>query len=277
VPETQPQPSPGAGAQPATTPGTGAPPQVPPEQPQAPSGEEVVATAGAEEQKRVPAEAGLNRFVWDLRYADAAKFPGIILWAGDMRGPIIVPGTYQVRLTVAGKTMTESFEVKKDPRVQTTPADFAKQFELLIKIRDKLTETHNAITRIREVRRQVDDLVKRVKDQSDSRPIVEAARSLNAKLTAVEEELYQTKNRSSQDPLNFPIRLNNKLAALAGVVNSADAAPTAPSYVVYEEQVGLINQQLQRLEQIMGSDLAAFNRLAREQNIPAIIIKPSAP
>ncbi|MBA3806197.1 MAG: glycosyl hydrolase, partial [Acidobacteria bacterium] len=277
APEAQPQPSPGAGAQPATTPGTGAPPQVPPEQPQAPSGEEVVAVAGAEEQKRVPAEAGLNRFAWDLRYADAAKFPGIILWAGDMRGPLVTPGTYQVRLTVAGKIMTESFEVKKDPRVPATPADFARQFELLIKIRDKLTETHNAITRIREVRGQVDDLVKRVKDQTDSRAIVEAARILNAKLTAVEEELYQTKNRSSQDPLNFPIRLNNKLAAIARVVNSADAAPTAQSYVVYEEQVGLINAQLQRLEQVMSNELAAFNRLAREQNIPAVIIKPSAP
>ena len=278
APEAQPQPSPTAGAQPTATPEAGAPPQVPPEQPQAPSGEEVVATtAGAEEQKRVPAEAGLNRFVWDLRYADAAKFPGLILWSGDMRGPLALPGTYQVRLTINGKVMTASLEVKKDPRVQATPADFAKQFELLVKIRDKLTETHNAITRIREVRRQVDDLVKRVKDQPNSRPIVEAAKSLNAKLTAVEEELYQTKNRSSQDPLNFPIRLNNKLAALVGVVNSADAAPTAQSYVVYEEQVGLINAQLQRLEQIMGSDLAAFNRLAREQNIPAVIIKPSAP
>jgi hypothetical protein len=274
VPEPPPQPSPGAGAQAATTPGTGAQPTQPPEQPQAPSGEEVVAAAGTDEQKRIPAEAGLNRFVWDLRYADATKFPGMILWAGETRGPLVVPGTYQVRLTVNGKTMTESFEVRKDPRVSTTPADFAKQFDLLMKIRDKLTETHTAITRIREVRRQMDDLVKRVKDGPDGRPIAEAAKALNDKLRAVEEELYQTKNQSSQDPLNFPIRLNNKLAALAGVVSSADAAPTDPSYVVYEEQVGLINAQLRKLEQIMTSDLAAFNRLVREHNIPAVITKP---
>ncbi|HEX8141552.1 MAG TPA: hypothetical protein VF553_03090 [Pyrinomonadaceae bacterium] len=276
APEPSMQPSPGAGAVAATTPGTGAPPQVPPEQPQAPSGEEVVPAPG-EEQKRVPADAGLNRFVWDLRYAEAAKFPGLILWSGELRGPIIVPGAYQVRLTVGGKTMTQSFEVKKDPRVAAAPADFARQFDLLMKIRDKLTETHNAITRIREVRRQLDDLVKRLKDQASGGPIVEAARSLNAKLAAVEEELYQTKNQSSQDPLNFPIRLNNKLAALAGVVGSADAAPTDQSYVVYEEQVGLINTQLRRMEQIMTTDLAAFNRLAREQNIPAVIMKTSTP
>ncbi|HVG33663.1 MAG TPA: hypothetical protein VM911_11300 [Pyrinomonadaceae bacterium] len=277
TPEPQPQPSPGAGAQAQTTPGAGAPPQTPPEQPQAPSGEEVVAAGGADEQKRIPAEAGLNRFVWDLRYADAAKFPGMILWAGETRGPLVVPGTYQVRVTVNGKTLTESFEVRKDPRIATTPADFAKQFDLLMKIRDKLTETHNAIARIREVRRQTDDLVKRVKDGPSGRTIVEAAKALNDKLRTVEEELYQTKNQSSQDPLNFPIRLNNKLAALAGVVAGADAAPTDPSYVVYEEQVGLINAQLRKLEQIMTSDLAAFNRLVREQNIPAVITKPSVP
>jgi hypothetical protein len=262
--------------QPAGTPGSGAPPQVPPEQPQAPSGEEVVAT-GDEREKRVPAEAGLNRFAWDLRYTDAARFPGMILWAGETRGPLAVPGTYQVRLTVGGKTMTESFEVRKDPRITTTPTDFAKQFDLLMKIRDKLSETHNAITRIREVRRQLDEMVKRLKDQPGGGPVIEAAKSLVARLTAVEEELYQTKNRSSQDPLNFPIRLNNKLAALGGVVSSADAAPTAQSYVVYEEQVGLINTQLRKLEQLMSTDLAAFNRLAREQNIPAVINRPSAP
>jgi photosystem II stability/assembly factor-like uncharacterized protein len=279
APEPPPQPSPGAGEQSAATPGTGAPPQVPPEEPQAPSGEEVVAAAGDEQGKQVqvPAEMGLNRFVWDMRYADAARFPGLILWSGEMRGPLAVPGTYQLRLTVGGKTLTESFEVRKDPRITTTPADFARQFDLLIKIRDKLTETHNAVTRIREVRRQVDELVKRIKDQPGGRPVIEAAKSLNARLTAVEEELYQTKNQSSQDPLNFPIRLNNKLAALGVVVSGADAAPTDQAHVVYEEQVGLINAQLRKLEQIMTTDLAAFNRLAREQNIPAVITKPPAP
>jgi photosystem II stability/assembly factor-like uncharacterized protein len=258
-------------------PGAGAPSQTLPEQPQAPSGEEVEAVEGGRggsSQRRVPAEAGLNRFVWDTRYADAARFPGLILWAGELRGPFAVPGSYQVKLYVGGKTLTQTFELKKDPRLTTSPSDFAKQFDLLIKIRDKLTETHNAITQIREVRRQVDDLVKRVKDQPNSKVITDAAKSLNAKMTAIEEELYQTKNQSSQDPLNYPIRLNNKLAAVAGVVASSDAAPTDQSYTVYEEQVSKINAQLQRLEQVMSKDLAAFNQLVREQNIPAVIVKP---
>ena len=177
-----------------------------------------VYSPGANWEHKTPAEAGLNRFVWDLRYPDATRFPGMILWAGETRGPRAAPGTYQVKLTVDGKTMTESFEVKKDPRLEATPADFAKQFDLLTKIRDKLTETHDAIIQIRDVRKQVDDTAKRVKDQPNAKAITDAAKSLNAKLTSIEETLYQTKNQSSQDPLNYPIRLNNKLAALAGVV-----------------------------------------------------------
>ena len=228
------------------------------------------------QQRRIPAEAGLNRFVWDTRYADAARFPGLILWAGELRGPRAVPGVYQVKLTVGSKTLTQTFEVKKDPRVVTSQADFAKQFDLLMKIRDKLTETHEAITQIREVRKQVDELVKRVREQPNSKPITDASKSLNAKLTSIEEELYQTKNQSSQDPLNYPIRLNNKLAAVAGVVASSDSAPTAQSYTVYEEQVSKINAQLQRLEQVMRTDLAAFNQLVRGHDIPAVIVKPQA-
>jgi hypothetical protein len=265
---------------PATTPGAGAPSQTPPEQPQAPSGEEVEAGEGGRASgagsRRIPAEAGLNRFVWDTRYADAARFPGLILWAGELRGPRAVPGVYQVKLTANGKTLMQTFEIKRDPRLQTSGADFARQFDLLIKIRDKLTETHEAITNIREVRRQVDDLVKRVKDRPNAKAITDAAKSLNAKLKAIEEELYQTKNQSSQDPLNYPIRLNNKLAAVAGVVASADSAPTGKSKTVYEVQVGKINEQLRRLEQVMRVDLAAFNQLVREQNIPAVILKPAA-
>ena len=281
--DAQPQATPNAPAQtaPGTAtqqqpqiPGTGAPTQTPPDQPQAPSGEEVQAAPDEGRASRVSTDVGLNRFVWDMRYADASRFPGLILWAGDVRGPRIAPGTYQVRLTVNGKSTTQSFEVKKDPRLATTPEDFAKQSELLLKIRDKLTETHNAIMEIRNVRRQTDDLMKRVQGQPNARVINDAAKSLNAKLTAIEEQLYQTKNQSSQDPLNYPIRLNNRLATLADVVSSADAAPTAQSYVVYDEVTGQINRELQALGQIMRDDLVAFNQLVRDQNIPAVVVKP---
>jgi DNA repair exonuclease SbcCD ATPase subunit len=195
----------------------------------------------------------------------------MILWAGETRGPRAVPGTYQVKLTTGGNTMTQSFEVKKDPRVETTQEDFAKQFDLLTKIRDKLTETHNAILKIRDLRKQIDEVTGRVKDQQ---AIADAAKSLKANLTAIEETLYQTKNQSSQDPLNYPIRLNNKLAALAGVVAASDSAPTDQTFVIYDELVAKINEQLQKFDQVIKNELPAFNKLVRDQNVPAVFVKP---
>jgi photosystem II stability/assembly factor-like uncharacterized protein len=239
-------------------------------------GEEGGAGPGRAGAARVNAEAGLNRFVWDTRYEDAARFPGMILWSGEVRGPRAVPGAYQVRLTADGKTFTESFEIRKDPRLDTTPEAFAKQFELLLKIRDKLTETHAAITNIRDAKKQIDDVSKRVASQSNAPPVVERAKALTAKLTAIEEALYQTKNQSNQDPLNYPIRLNNKLAALAGVVASSDDAPTEQAYAVYEDLVGKINAQLQELKKVMGEDVPAFNKAVRELDVPAVVVKSRA-
>ncbi|HEV8370053.1 MAG TPA: hypothetical protein VGQ39_19015 [Pyrinomonadaceae bacterium] len=224
----------------------------------------------------VTTDVGLNRFVWDTRYSDAVRFPGMILWAGETRGPKISPGVYQVKLTVEGKTLTQNFEVKADPRLATTPADYAKQVELGLKIRDKLTETNNAIIQIRDVRKQVEDLIKRVSGQPGFKVINDAGTTLNKSLTTIEEALYQTKNQSNQDPLNFPIRLNNKLAAIGGVVGSAEAAPTAQSYAVYDEVVGQIDLQLQRLTQIMKTDVPAFNQLVKDQNIPAVVVKSAS-
>ncbi|MCA1602396.1 MAG: glycosyl hydrolase, partial [Acidobacteria bacterium] len=223
---------------------------------------------------RVTTDVGLNRFNWDMRYPDAVRFPGMVLWAGETRGPRIVPGSYQVKLTVDGATMTESFEVKPDPRLSATSADYAKQLELGLRIRDKVTETHNAVLQIRDVRKQVEDLLKRVKDQPNFKVINDAASALNKTLAEIEETLYQTKNQSSQDPLNFPIRLNNKLAALGGVVSRGDAAPTDQSYAVYDELASQIDAQLQRLARLMSTDVPAFNQLVKEQNVPAVIVKP---
>jgi photosystem II stability/assembly factor-like uncharacterized protein len=231
---------------------------------------------GAGRAARLAAEAGLNRFVWDLNYEDARRFQGLIMWAGGTRGPRAVPGTYQVKLTAGDKTYTQSFEVMKDPRLDTTAADFQKQFDLLVKIRDKFNDTTEAITRIRDARKQIDDITGRVKDQPNGKAITDAAKPLRDKLTAVEEALYQTKNQSGQDPLNYPIRLNNRLAALGGVVAGVDAAPTAQSYAVYEELVTAINAQLATLDAVMKTDLPAFNKLVRDQDIPAVMVKERA-
>jgi hypothetical protein len=271
--------SPGAQASPspAASPAPGsAQVTTPPEESQAPSGEESDSFGSGARPPRLTTDVGLNRFVWNLRYADAVRFPGLILWGGDVRGPRVVPGNYQVRLTVDGKTFTENFEVKPDPRLTTTASDYAKQLELGLKIRDKVTEIHNSIIQIRDVRKQVDDLLKRVAGQPGFKTINDSASDLKKKLAAVEESLYQTKNQSSQDPLNFPIRLNDKLASLTGVLSSADTAPTEQTYAVYDELVVQVDAQLAKFAQIIKTDVPAFNQLVRDQNIPAVTVKPPA-
>jgi len=217
---------------------------------------------------RVAAEEGLNRFVWDLHYPDATTFPGLIMWAGNVRGPAIVPGAYKVRLTANGKSEMQPFEVKKDPRLTTTPDDYARQLEVALQIHNKLSQTNEAVVQIRDIRKQLDEYAGRAKDTK----VVDAAKKLAKDLTAVEETLYQTKNRASQDPLNFPIKLNNKLAALAGTVESSDDAPTVQSTQVYEDLASQVNAQLETLKKLVGTDLVAFNKLAHDQNVPAVAV-----
>ena len=225
--------------------------------------------------KAIPGKAGLNTFTWDLRHPEASKFKGLILWSGQTAGPRVAPGRYEARLTAAGQTQSQPFEVRKDPRLATSDADFAKQQELLLKIRDKLTASHDAITRLRGVRDQVKTASQRAKGGDAEKAVQDAADALSKKLTAVEEALYQTKNRASQDPLNYPIRLNNKLAALGGTVASADAAPTAQSYTVYDELVAKIDAELKALDRVLADDVPAFNRLVRDKEIPAVrLAKP---
>ncbi len=223
-----------------------------------------------------PANQGLNRFEWDLRYPDATTFPGIVLWAGSVRGPVVVPGTYQVRVTANGKSQTEKFEVLKDPRVNTTPEQFSAQLELEMQLRDKLSQTNRAVVEIRDTRRQIDELTARVKaagNTEKAKTVVDRAKALSDELTAIEEQLYQTKNRASEDPLNFPVRLNNKLAALLSAVGSSDSQPTASQQQVYEDLATNVNAQLNKLKSVMDSGVPALNRLVREQDIPAIAIK----
>jgi hypothetical protein len=220
----------------------------------------------------LPLEIGLNRFVWNYRLPNATGLPGLIMWGGSLAGPRVAPGNYQVRFSVDGKLIgTENFAVKADPRLETTPADFQKQFEFLSNTGEKLTQTHEAILEIRDVRRQFEDLSGRMKPEQ--KDLKDQAAAIVKKLTAVEEELMQTRIKSSQDALNYPIKLNNKLAALASSVDSADYAPTAQSYDVYNDLTGKIDAQLATLNRIKTEDITAFNRAFAEKNLPVIVTK----
>ena len=220
----------------------------------------------------LPADAGLNRFVWDLRYEGATKVPKAPLWGGNTDGPVALPGTYQVRLTVLGKSYTAPLEIKADPRLKIGADDLAKQFDLLLKIRDKVTETDDAIIQIRDVREQVNAENKRLKNDPREKAVEDAGKALDKKMTEVEEQLIQTKAKSGQDVLNFPVRLNNDLVALSGVVGSADTAPTRQSYEVFEEVSKKVDEQLAKWKTIVSTDVAAYNNLVKQQDVPAILV-----
>ena len=209
--------------------------------------------------------AGMNRFVWNLRYADASRFEGMILWGGGTQGPLAVPGRYKARLTAGTWSATQEFEVKKDPRATATQADLQRQFELLISIRNRLSEANDAVRRIRALKQQLDAVAARA-------GLAAGADSLKVKLSAIEGEIYQVKNRSNQDPLNYPIKLNNRISWLAGVVGSGDAAPTEPSLRVFEELSAALQVQLDRLKTVLETDVPAFNRRVRELDVPALTV-----
>ncbi len=222
---------------------------------------------------KAPAAAGMNRFVWDMRYPDAHEVPGAIFWNGGVTGPRAAPGTYQVRLTVDGKTYTQPFEIKRDPRIAASDADLKEQFDFLIEIRDRLSEAHDAINNLRAVRGQLDDWVKRAEGRPAAKQLAEAAEGVKAKLGAVEEELIQFRSKAHEDPLNFPIKLNNKLASLSGAVAAADAKPTAQAREVYRELSSRIIDQLAILREVVNADVAGFSRLVQQAELPAVVVK----
>jgi photosystem II stability/assembly factor-like uncharacterized protein len=237
-----------------------------------PAGEEESFFTRGRGDNDLPAQAGLNRFVWDLHYEGATKVPHAPLWGGSTDGPEALPGTYQVRLTVLGKSSTTPLEIKTDPRLKVSQDDLAKQFDLLLKIRDKLTETDDAIIQIRDLRDQITALNKRLKNDPREKAIADAGKALDKKMTEVEEALIQTKAKSGQDVLNFPVRLNNHLVALSGVVQSADTAPTKQSYEVFDMVSKDVDEQLTKWKAIVATDLVAYNSLVKEKEVPAIMV-----
>lgn len=220
------------------------------------------------------ADAGMNSYRWDLRLKGPVKVKGAILWGGGGSGPRIVPGSYQVKLTVADQSYTAPLTVKLDPRIKTTQAELQQQFDLVKLINDEVNKAQNAVNRIRALRSQLKDLQKRL-GKDNNKAIVDAAQALDKKCSAVEGKIHQVKAKSNQDVLNFPIQVNNKLTLLASSVMSADTAPTQQSYDVFADLKARLAVELARWEEIESGDLAAFNQLVREQNIPAILLGAS--
>jgi hypothetical protein len=221
---------------------------------------------------KLPVKAGMNRFTWDLRYVAPANVPGLAQWGGRPRGPLAIPGTYTARLTVADKPYSVPLEVKPDPRVPATAADLAKQFELAAEIARRTGQANDAVNQMRDLRTQLTELKERYEKDARAKELLAAAEALEGKVTPVEEAIAQTKSKASEDPLNYPVRVNNKLLLLQQSVESADAAPTEQSYAVFDELSRQLDAALAQWRQILNTDVPALNALIQKSNLPVIFL-----
>ncbi len=228
-----------------------------------------------DDDRILEAEAGLNRFVWNLRYPGAETFDKMVLWNGSLGGPKAVPGTYRATMTIGDETQTVSFTVRADPRSAASDDDFAQQFDFALDLRNKITEVHQSIRQLREVRGQLKSIGKRVGDDPAFAELKERGESLSEALTEVEKALYETRMESRQDPLNYPIKLNDKLAGVMSLANVGDNPPTAAALEVRDLLWTQASEQLERLREILDSDLEEYNRLASESGLLAVSPTPN--
>jgi photosystem II stability/assembly factor-like uncharacterized protein len=218
----------------------------------------------------MPAEAGLNLFVWDLRGQMPMKIPKAIYDNGKPAGPLVLPGTYQVRLTVGGKSYTAPIEIKMDPRVKTSSDDLRKQFDLLSKLRDSEDEMNKAILGIRDLNNQLQALEKRLGSVKESKALADSCAELRKKVRAIEEELIQVNATAQEDEANYPTKLNSKLGYLSGVTDSADTAPTRAEFEVFAELDKQLQAALNKWREVLSKDLPALNDSMRKQDIAVV-------
>ena len=204
-------------------------------------------------------KAGGNTHVWDTRGKGAEKLKGMILWWASLEGAKAVPGEYKVSLSVNGNTQTENFKILPDPRAEVSVADMQKQYDFITSINETIDRAHQSIKKIRAINTKLDAFVKQYNDNSATKSLVEKSKGMKEKFGEIEKTLYQTKNRSNQDPLNFPIRLTNKLGHLNSLVSIDDFPPTAQDIAVKNEMTAKIEAQLEAFDALVEEEMKAFN------------------
>ena len=211
---------------------------------------------------------GSYSFRWDMRYPAWTDFEGRIMWAARPTGPVAVPGTYTVRMTAdGGAPLTRDFDIGINPNLEgVTVADLRERFELAIEIRDRVTEANEAVIKVRDIAGQIDERL----EETDDEEIGTQAAVVDENLGVVEAEIYQVKNQSNQDPLNYPIKLNNKLAALLGVVEGSESRPTDQSYDVFQRLSALLDEQISQMDIVILRDLGRLNELLIREGLEPI-------
>jgi photosystem II stability/assembly factor-like uncharacterized protein len=227
-----------------------------------------------EKEDQLKIKAGSNCFVWDMQYPGAKDFEGMILWWGSLSGPEAVPGKYLVELTVQGDSMRQHFEILKDPRTSATMADIQAQFDFIHTVNEKVSEAHQAIIDIRSIKKQLKHFRGQWKEDESKVALVQKASEIDSVLTEVEQTLYQTKNQSRQDPLNYPIKLTNKLAHLNALMGMSDFRPTSQAVAVKEELISAIDAQLKILYAQKENAIPELNRMVKENKVDIITTNP---
>ena len=224
-------------------------------------------------QPTAPMVAGLNSLSWDLRYAPATTFPGMILWGATTNGPLALPGTYRVRVTVDGKTLTQPVTVRKNPLItDVTLADLKEQFDLGVQIRDKLSEANQAVINIRDLKKQTADRLTKSQDPA----LKTAADAFTKHASDVEEAIYQVRNQSGQDPLNFPIKINNRLGTLLRTVSGGDGKPIGAARPIFNDLSGELRVETDRLAKVLADDLTKLNAELKRLGLPEVTLaKPT--
>lgn len=230
-------------------------------------------TYAAEKDKKLKVEKGSNTHVWNTRGKAAERLQGMILWGANLSGAKAVPGSYQVRLNKGGVTQSQTFRILPDPRAEVSVADMQKQNEFITDVNATVDRAHQSIKKIRKVNGQLDAFVKQYKGNESTKELVERAEKMKEGFGEIEKALYQTQNRSGQDPLNFPIRLTNKLAHLNSLVNLDDFPPTTQDIAVKNELTAGINKQLQAFDKMVDEQISAFNKAFNDLSLNYLFIE----
>jgi photosystem II stability/assembly factor-like uncharacterized protein len=223
-------------------------------------------------ENKIEVEKGMNQFEWDMNYPEAERVEGLILWNGFIGGPKAAPGNYFAKFKSGSDSMEAPFTILGDPNYKTSQAEYDAQFNHLITIRDKSSEIMKAIKNIREVRQQMIDFSGRV-GRGMPKEVKQQIDTINKQMTAVEEALHQTKAKSGQDVLNYPIKLDDKLSSIYNAASAGQSGLSQQSKDAYAELVVPIDEQLNKLKKIMNEDVAKLNQLIHEKTLPVIGVK----
>jgi photosystem II stability/assembly factor-like uncharacterized protein len=222
----------------------------------------------------LPADAGMNRFAWDFRTDGPVQIPGAFYVGEPPRGPLVLPGTYQVKLTVKGKSQSAPLNVTIDPRIQkqVTAADLQTQIELADKVKADIDALHRAVNQIRGLRTNLETLEKWTAAGSPNSEVIAAAKALDQKMSPVEEKLINVKIKSTEDNLRYPNMLNDQYASFNDLIQGVDQTPTAQQLLVYDELHTRLTAQLAQWQQIQTTDVPALNDLMRKNGVPTLSV-----